>query len=48
MKHGLGMVEGFSPIVNLIRLEKKRPVRADPTRAPIHLELDKSDNIEGG
>jgi hypothetical protein len=48
MKDGLGVVEGFSPMVNLIGLGKKRPVRADPTSAPRHLELDKSDNIEGG
>jgi hypothetical protein len=48
MKHGLGMVRGFWPIVNLVGLEKKRPIRIAPARASIHQELDKSDNIEGG
>jgi hypothetical protein len=34
--------------ISLGRTKTKRPAGADPARASIHQELDKSDNIEGG
>jgi hypothetical protein len=34
--------------ISVVRPKTKRPLGADPARASIHQELDKSDNIEGG
>ena len=33
--------------ISVVRTKTKRPLGADPARASIHQELDKSDNIEG-